>query len=325
MKQGLKKNGFTIIELVIAMGIGIFVLGSMAILFINSKSMVITQNNVGKIQEDSRFGLFIMGNDIQNAGFRGCSSGLINPSSGVVFNNVSGAANYNNATNFIQGSSGSGTFSPALDASVSAFSPAPNANTDVLTVRSVSGEPVTITADMVNPTDALTLTSATGFTAASNAIITNCLATSVFKISTVAGAVVQPTASLNALFMTGSEVYQYSTTTFYVGTDNILYKVVNGAAPLPLAYNVEKFAVLYGINTDGTTNVNQYVPASAVPNFNKVLSVRIGVVFKGTDRNTIGTAKASYTYQFNGTTVTPNDSIVRKVFYTTIALRNMLP
>lgn len=323
MKQ---QHGFTIMELLVAVSIGVFLLGSMSKLFFNSKSTITTQSNVSKIEEDSRFTLFLMENDIAAAGFRGCSSGIIKTDNGTNFYNVAGTSDYYNKTAFIEGSQGNGTsFSPGLNAAVSGLSPAPDPSMDVLTIRTATGEPSLLSTDMVAATTPLTVTSL-NVTPNNNALITNCFSSSLFKVSTAIGSVVTPTAGLGAIYAAGAQIYPYVTTTYYVGTDKTLYKTTNNGTPDPIAYNVERFAILYGINTDNTTtNVNRYVFAPSVTDFTKVYAVRIGIAFKGADNNTVGTAKAAYSYQFNGTTYTPNDGKLRKVYYTTVTLRNMLP
>lgn len=325
-KKMKQQHGFTIMELLVAVSIGVFLLGSMSKLFFSSKSSITTQSNLSKIEEDSRFTLFLMQNDIAAAGFRGCSSGLIKTDTGTNFYNVAGSTDYYNKTAFIEGSQGNGTsFSPGLNAAVSAYSPAPNPSMDVLTIRTAVGEPALLSADMALATSPLTVTGL-NVVANNNALITNCFSSSLFKVSAAAGSIVTPSASLGAVYAAGSQVYPYVTTTYYVGTDNTLYKATNNGTPDPIAYNVERFAILYGVNTDNTTsNVNRYVFAPSVTDFTKVFSVRIGIVFKGADNNTVGTAKAAYNYQFNGTTYTPNDGKLRKVYYTTVTLRNMLP
>lgn len=320
------QQGFTIVELLVSMILGLFLLGSMTALFLNNRSLIVTQNNTAKIFDDSRFSLFLIENDLALSGFRGCSSGPINIATGTTFNSTAGSANYYNNTNFIQGSQGNGTaFSPALDSAVSGLSPTPSAGMDSLTIRTNNGEPAVLTADMANATASPAVTSSSGFVAGGYGIISNCYTSSLFKVSSVGATSITPTLSLVSVYPTGSQVYPYNTIVYYVGGDNTLYRSLNGGTPSPIAYNVEKFSALYGLDTDANGNVNKYVFAPAVTDFKQVVSVRIGIVIKSNDINTTGSAKSSYSYKFNGTTYTPADGKLRKVYYTTIALRNMLP
>ena len=84
--------------------------------------------------------------------------------------------------------------------------------------------------------------------------------------------------------------------------------------------------ILYGEDTpilsiyDGWANY--YVPANNVVNWEKVVSVRVSLLVKSIDDN-LAVQPLAYTY--NGTTSTPTDRRLRRIFTTTIALRNRLP
>lgn len=321
----IKQRGFTLVEIIIAMGLGVFLLGSMTILFINSSIMNKTQQNVSKIQDDSVFSFLLLENDIALTGFRGCSSGLVNPSSGFKFSNNAGTANYFNSTNFIQGSQGMGTtFNPGLDGAISGLKPSPNPKMDIVTIRSASSDPAIVTTDMTSTSSKILLTSSENFVNNGYAIISNCYSGSLMKVSNLALGTITPTTALNIAYNTGSQIYPYNTITYYVGTDNTLYKTSNGGTPTAIAYNVEKFSIFYGIDTDADNNVNRYTFAPNVSNFEQVVAIRIGIVMKSNDINTIGSSKETYSYQFNGRKYTPQDGKLRKIYYTTITLRNML-
>lgn len=320
-----KQQGFTVMELLIAISIGLFLLGAMSKIFFDSKSSIRAQSNSAKMVEDANFSFFMLQADLASAGFRGCNSGLVAKTTKETFFNTAGTANYFNKSDFMEGSRGTGAgFSPALNTSVSTLLPAPNPKMDTITIRTANSEPAIVTEDQPTPTTSLKL-SAINVKANDIAIVSNCSSSAMFKVSSVSSNSVSQSAALSTTFPAGSQLYKYNTVTYYVGNDNVLYKVLNTESPKPLAYNVEKFAILYGINTDGKgESVNKYVFAPDVGDFTKVLTVRVGMVLKGSDNNTIGTSKSSYNYKFNGVTTTPNDGKLHKVFYTTITLRNMV-
>ena len=323
------KTGYTIIELMIAVTLSMFLIISILTVFMNNKNTVITQNNVAKMQDDSRLAFTFMQNDIENAGFKGCQSDILTGMTGATLYNVASPINYFSNSGFIQGYVGTGaSFSPAADPYIGALGPSANRAMDVLSVRTTLSNPSVLSADMANPSAPITLYSVDkSLSTAIPAIATNCYSTSIFNIGSVAGTVITPSASLGAAYTVGSEVYSYDTITYYVGTDNVLYRVVDNGTSMPLAYNVEKFSVLYSINNNAITspsNVNEYVYANSVANFNQVVSVRIGLVIKSNDMFTTSTTKAAYSYKFNGQTITPGDGKIRKIYFTTIALRNTL-
>ena len=56
-KKRIKQNGFTLVELMVAVGIGTFMLGVMAKVLIDMKKTSVTQMNIQKIQNDITFPL----------------------------------------------------------------------------------------------------------------------------------------------------------------------------------------------------------------------------------------------------------------------------
>ena len=80
--------------------------------------------------------------------------------------------------------------------------------------------------------------------------------------------------------------------------------------------------ILYGEDTDDNRIANRYVPWSDDPtvlNPARIVSVRISLLLHSVS-NGLLTAPAPYTYM--GTLTTPTDLRLRKVFSTTISVRN---
>ncbi|POZ50863.1 PilW family protein [Methylovulum psychrotolerans] len=66
------QHGMTLIELMIAMLIGIFLLGGLIRIFTNSRHAYNLQQAVGQVQENGRFALDFLGNDLRMADFWEC-------------------------------------------------------------------------------------------------------------------------------------------------------------------------------------------------------------------------------------------------------------
>ena len=67
-----KSKGLTLMELMIAMVIGLMLLGGALSMFVNNKRVYRQVNEVGRLQENARFALEMMTRDIRMAGFYGC-------------------------------------------------------------------------------------------------------------------------------------------------------------------------------------------------------------------------------------------------------------
>ncbi|MFH0786441.1 MAG: prepilin-type N-terminal cleavage/methylation domain-containing protein [Pseudomonadota bacterium] len=73
LKSGIRslewrKNGFSLPELIIAMGIGLFVLLTMYDIFILQNKMQTGQGRINDMQQNARAGLYVMAQDIRMAG-----------------------------------------------------------------------------------------------------------------------------------------------------------------------------------------------------------------------------------------------------------------
>jgi type IV pilus assembly protein PilW len=91
-----------------------------------------------------------------------------------------------------------------------------------------------------------------------------------------------------------------------------------------LIEGVETLQILYGEDTNNDFLADQYVVADAVTDWSQVSSVRLGLLLRSVDES--GTFTDNTNYNVNGSWINPTDDRrLRKVFTTTIALRNRLP
>jgi len=91
-----------------------------------------------------------------------------------------------------------------------------------------------------------------------------------------------------------------------------------------LVEGIENMQILYGEDTDNDNTPNYYVPAGTTGlNMSQVVSVRVSLLIASLDDHLSSTPRA---YSYNGALVDPApDNRIRRVFTSTIALRNQLP
>lgn len=101
---------------------------------------------------------------------------------------------------------------------------------------------------------------------------------------------------------------------------------VSGGQTQPIVDNVENMQILYGVNANNNQwgVADRYLPASDVESagqWDRVVSVRISLLLRTAENNL---ADSPQPYTFNGATVTPatTDRYLRRVFTTTVTLRN---
>ena len=247
-----KQAGFSLVEIMIALLIGLFLMGGILQMFSASQQTYRMQSNLARLQENGRFALDFLAHDLRMAGYWGCLSGTNTDVTGE--DNNTGVILVDNGTDSI-----------AIKA---AFTVPP-----ILSC----GTPVT-----TDPT----------YTLASSA--------TAYKIYTL---VPSPSPTL--------------------------YKSFNGIWR-PLIDGIQNMQILYGIDSDGDYAANYYVAAPALaplsPDWNKVVSIRISLLVVTLDDN-LTPQPIPYNYFVNNVptnNIMPADRKIRRVFNTTIAIRNRL-
>lgn len=338
-----RQQGFSLVELMIAMTIGFIVLAGIGYLYVESRQSFRSMDNLSRMQESARYALEIMARDIRMAGYRGCAS-----SSGAFYNNLKqsteSAYNFGLPINGYDG--GAGSWTPALPTDTGGLNfttPPILAGTDAIILRSAFGSGTTVTAQPGNSSADLKVTTPNDLAIGDIAIVTNCVASTVFQITNmnVNGAgqnVVHNTGAgspgnssqdlVENYSASGGEVIKMQSKSYFIRDgasgrpalwqfDN--YKPAVGDNPAEITEGVENMQIQYGIDTNADGIVESYTPATAALDWNQVAAVRISLLVAGNDDN-VATSKQKYTY--NGALVEAPDRRLRQVFTTTVSVRN---
>jgi type IV pilus assembly protein PilW len=67
------QTGFSLIEMMVALTIGLFLLGGVLAIYVNSKQSYRQNDAMGRLQENARFAFQMLSRELQGAGFPGCS------------------------------------------------------------------------------------------------------------------------------------------------------------------------------------------------------------------------------------------------------------
>ena len=350
MKNKSYQTGLTLIEIMIALLIGAFLLGGVINIFLSSKQTYRMQEGLSRLQENGRFAMEFLSKDIRMAEFIGCNS---DPS--LITNTTTPAKTpntLNTPTDFlydfktaIQGfeATSSTDWAPIISTAITS----PLGDSDVITIRRAGDQSFTVTAHASNTAD-LTLdatatvanlqaagfltTAATPANSCTIAVVSNCSKAAVFQVSAIAGSVLSHATGgscalknlsndLGNTFV-GGQVYPINTISYYVRTGSAgqpsLYRRVNANSAEELVEGIEQMTILYGEDTDATGTAgygipNYYVSANNVVNMERVVSIRITLSARTLDDNLTTTADA-----------TTGDHRIRRTFTSTIAVRNRL-
>jgi len=106
------------------------------------------------------------------------------------------------------------------------------------------------------------------------------------------------------------------------GGQPALFKKNDVAAAQELVEGIENMQILYGADTNANYTPDYYVSAGTAGLMSQVVSIRISLLAVTPDNNL---TEQPVPYTYNGATTTPTDRKIRRVFNTTIAVRNRLP
>ncbi|HMV11872.1 MAG TPA: PilW family protein [Nitrosomonas sp.] len=342
MKKVINQQyGFTLIELMVAMTIGLLLLGGVITILSSSHQTYRVNDALSRLQENARYAFQLLSRDIRMAGYLGCVG------DGVPIVNT-----LNNPSDFlwklgqpIEGfeASSSSAWTPALP-SPSGTIPSPLGGRDIVVIRGVDGTDVKVIQHPGgNPPGSadLKVTVGSGLQEDDIVLVTDCLAAAVFQVTNVNTSAGQdnvvhntgnPTANTPGNLtkalgkeFTGGELIKISTRSYFIRMNSnptpfpSLYRKVGAGNAEELVEGVEDMQIEYGEDLDGNSTADVYRTADAVTNWAEVVSVRISLLMQSLENNV---ATDAQTYTFNGTITTPNDRRLRQVFTTVVTLRN---
>jgi type IV pilus assembly protein PilW len=241
------------------------------------------------------------------------------------------------------------SFTTALDGAFSTLPAAafPFVNNDILVTRSSTqgAQPAYVTA-VAGSTVTVDTNPAGELTAPQMALISDCAKSVLFQISSMAGNTITISTGGSpgnvyspfppgVTFDTGSQVTPLQTSVYFIalgadGDGALFTATVPSSNSLLNTYtelvpDIEAMQILYGLDTNSSQTVSEYVTANQVQDFTQVMSVKIALLAASPPGSGTKPA-AAVTYNLLGTLVTaPADNRSRQVFEATIAARNNLP
>ncbi|MEE4662019.1 MAG: PilW family protein [Halieaceae bacterium] len=334
-----RQRGMSLIELMVAMGLGLFLIAGVVNVFLANKSSTQLETSLARLQENGRIALDLLVADIRDANYIGCNSGngsLTVLATGVTWNGVEG---------FERRTAG---WAPPLGAVLNvAIGSTNRTGSDVLSLQ--HGR------TLVNPTSAAIVPGSTAIPVAGNAecvrqndlvVVSNCVTAHLIRVTNTPACDGSATsyeyalgsnnpASIEPGYPPNTEVMQFFEKTWYVrdtGRERndipvfALYRIENNVEE-EMVEGVEYLQVLYGQEL-ASGNI-RYVPASdASLVLDEVVGIRVGILMQSFEPVRDAADTAAYqvldeSIGSSGTTYTHNgDRALRRVFQTTVLFRN---
>ncbi len=303
------QQGFTLIEILIAMTIGLILLAGVIQIFTSSKAVYRINEAQSRLQENGRFGLQVIAKDIRTAGFWGCLG-----DSTQVVNNLNAGGIVDPAQGGINGTEG-GIGAP----------PPP----DTITLQGAVGDGLPVNTHNVAAAS-ISTNANNGLTQNDFFLLGDCTRTDLLQITNA-----NPDTSGTVIFNTGAgapgnatkPTVAYGSNAALYRTNRVTYSIANGNSGQPslfrnengtnmeLVEGVENLQIVYGVDTDADGAANYYSDAATVgaATMGDVVSVRVNLTLRSLNDNVASVVDP-----------VANDRRLRRTFSSTVVLRNRI-
>lgn len=324
-----RQAGLSLIELMIAITISFVVIGGLGTVFLGSRQSYRVQDSMSRLQESGRHAMDVLARDIRQAGYAGCARDA------SINEIASPATGFNPVTTGIRGYEG-GTLPAELTSSEVV------SGTDIIRLQFAAPGSAQITGNTTPANANIQLPSnPNGFIAGSIIMVTDCSSLDIFRATTVSNGSTVTIAhamssnsdnKLSKSYGPSAEIMAFQTVLYYIGTGawggpSLFVKRVaaNGVMPAAgteLVEGVSNMQIVYGEDTNGDLAADRYRGASTFTNMDNVVSARLTLLMQSL--TPVATQPQTYIFN-NAAPVTPTDRFLRRVFSSTVDLRNRTP
>ena len=264
-KIKLNQKGFSLVELMVAMVLGLVLIGGVIQVVISNIQTFKMNTGVARVQENARFAMAELSKGFREVGFKGCLSkdpvltnsaaGIFDLSSQDILVNTIAAG----TTSFTVGDT-------VIDDVI--------ANTQAITIKTLVDVGTKLTAQATG--SALTVNSSADIAKDDVLFIGDCEKSQIVDVASVAAGSVTLADTLAGSFNPDALIFKVQVITYYIGeTSNYtspvavssLKRIVNGGASEELVVGVEKLEFLFGKDTvpnDGSLAPDQFILPTAL-------------------------------------------------------------
>ncbi len=307
------ERGFSLVELMISMVLGLILVGGIMTMYLSSKRTLYTTEASSQIQETARFALDRIGFDVRMSGFWGCESGTEHLNSAL--NASAGLLDF--TTSAILGTDNDG------------FN-----DSDSVTIAMADAQTVELQTTMSSSAASLDVGTTSGLQQGDIVVVNDCKSADLFQVDGahphVSGALLHDAdgamvpgnlqSSLSKPYQAGAEIFRVEQATWSVGTDTDGQPALlrNGT---PLIRGVEDIQFAYGIDSNADGSTDRYLDADDVVDWALVKNIKLGLLIRS-EREVLDQTPPAIT--FWGSTFTPNDGYMRRGITAVISIRNRL-
>lgn len=330
-KHGCRERGFSLVELMVSMVLGLVLTAGIIQLFLGSKQTYRFQDSLSRVQENARFAMDALAYDVRMAGYVGCTqpgriqvNNIVDPPSDGSFDSDFLIEGIDNAT-----------------ASTVIGTKTVITGTDVVMLRGGSANGGELMEEKVANGNAKLVSNVGNWQTGDILMVTDCSNMDIFRATNVSANTSPITIAhssagntdnfLSKVYAEGASVLAYQEMVYFLSlrdanaTVPSLYRSIGNAAAEEVVEGVENIQILYGVDTissDDNRQVDTYLNAAQVTAQNRwadVISAHINFLLVSTENNVLDAVQQ---ITFNGATFTPADRRLRQVYTSTVAVRN---
>ncbi|MEH6824820.1 MAG: PilW family protein [Motiliproteus sp.] len=335
-----RQSGFSMVELMVAMTLGLLLTAAVLQAFVGAKQTYEFQQEFSRIQENGRFAMEFLSRDIRQADYWGCLNDGVKVQS--ILNGSGGP------DDFAAGLFGFDDVPEASTGYHSFFGGQPDAITlqggrlgGIPVISTPSDSAANIKLDILNHPNGKAIDEGDIL------LVTDCTEAVIFQVTNTQG------ANNTVVHQTGTQTpgnsqqgldYSFGPDATVLEVSDIRYWIRKGVSGEPalirgtrgddwqtggieLVEGVENLQILYGEDTSGNGSPNRFASASSSIDMADVVSVQIHLVTRSLRDNLRQVDDAhieDLLVDYNGGPKSSNDRRLRKVFMSTIAIRNRL-
>jgi len=328
-----RQKGLSIIELMIALLLGLLLMGGVMQVFLSSRQTYQTNSALSQVQESGRFALDFLAYDLKHAGYRGdCLFPLYDPTPTTLTKDEryvlgTGIEGWNDA--------GENSIPGWLN---DIYTTSRRAGTDVILLKHAAGatgialsNPVSADATTINTT------ATTGQIPGSLLIISDTAGCQLFINQSAANATTLTTLqAINRPYAQTAVISNFQSSLYYIGQSSVAaglpalrrirYLATADARPLvadeELVSGIQDLQIQYAVGNSNGQITGQYRDAQEINDWQSVISAQISLIAVSRDTQAVSPDQQ---LTFRGDKVPLDNGRLGQVFNLTVSIRNHLP
>ncbi len=306
-KKGLKQSGMSLVELMIALLIGLLLSAAIITVYLSNKKTFWDTEAAASLQENSRFALGLITDDIRAAGFYANSY-----DNTVINNNVPAIAS--GSCSDIEFDYDQPIWGATADTGIDCLDSKDfKVGTDILFVKGARMDPVTSSAPSGSGSEKTYMVARDRFVAEHY----------------------MAEADLADKSYDDPAAYEYSHHAYFIAHKDgdafpqlrrLSQRVAGGSTVWiveTVADGVEDLRYMFGVDTDNNGAANQYIATESMTSWDNIVSVKIFMLVQATTSDM--SFSGGKTYEYGGRAAyTPTDRYHRKLYETTVSIRNIM-